>query len=91
MEKCIASVKEKGKEEQPGQKDTGRPQRLQSAYFLLSALASVTCLPTFLLPNTKFYMPLSVGCSQKEPKGKQQLCCSWEFTCARTETCSLHG
>ena len=91
MEKCIANVKEKCKEEQPGEEDTGRPQRLQSPYFLLSAPASVTCLPTFLLPKIKFYMPLKAGCSQQELKVKRQLCHSQEFMCARAETCSLHG
>lgn len=91
MEKCIVNVKEKHKEEQPGEEDTGRPQRLQSPYFLLSAPASVTCLPTFSLQKNKFYMPLKAGCSQQVPKAKQQLCRSWEFTCARAESCSLRG
>lgn len=70
MEKYIANVKENRKEKQPGEEDTGRPQRLQSPYFLLSALAGVTCLPTFLLPKPKFYVPLKAGCSQQEPKAK---------------------
>lgn len=38
MEKCIAGMKENHKDKQPGEKDTGRPQRLQSPSFLLLPL-----------------------------------------------------
>lgn len=68
MEKCIANVKENHKEKESGEEDTGRPQRLQSPYFLLSAPASVTCLPTFLLPKPKFYMPLRLAVPNRSPK-----------------------
>lgn len=73
MEKCMANAKEKHKEEQPGEEDTRRPQRLQSPYLFLSA-------PTYKIK-------LKAGCSQQEPRANQQFCLSWEFMSSRAERC----